>query len=257
MRNRPRKSGNGPAVLEPDIVPASSALGKEAIAKAIQEMRDKGELPETHIAEEREAITMVRVTPICWGICFDEIVFARWVKHMMASVRMMPWDDMVVSSSTYLPDARNLVHKQFLETSKSEYLFMLDSDVLPPPGTIEKLLRHMQRRKDVRMVGGWYKIKQEPYNPVVYHDDGVDDRGIAQYAQYGVNEVGKGLEKVDAAGAGCWLMHRGVAEAIGKKPYHMAEGGEDLLLCRKVQEAGFDIFIDWDLACAHAGVAVC
>ena len=253
-RNRPRKSGNGPAVL--DTVPASSDLGKEEIAKMMQEMKDKGELPETHLAEDREAITMVRVTPIAWGIPFDEVVFSRWVKHMMASVRMMPWDDAIFSGSTYLPEARNKVHKMFVEKSKNEYLFMLDSDVIPPPGIVEKLLRHMQRRKDVRMVGGWYKIKSEPYLPVVYHDDGVDDRGIAQYAQYGNNEIGKGLEKADAAGAGVWMMHRSVAEAIGKKPYHMAEGGEDLLLCRKVREAGFDIFIDWDLACAHAGVAV-
>ena len=240
----------------PDTVPASSGLGKEKIAEIIQEMKDKGELPETHIAEDREDVTMVRATPICWGICFDEIVFSKWVKHMLASVRLMPWDDMVVSSSTYLPDARNLVHKQYLERSKNEHLFMLDSDVLPPPGIIEKLLRHMQRNKDVRMVGGWYRIKDDPYNPVVYHGNGIDDRGVAQYTQYGNNEVGKGLEKVDAAGAGCWMMHRSVAEAIGKKPYHMAEGGEDLLLCRKVREAGFDLFIDWSQACAHAGVAV-
>ena len=219
-------------------------------------MKDKGELPKTHIVEDREEVTMVRVTPIAWGIPWDEVVFSKWVKHMMASVRMMPWDDAVFSGSTYLPEARNKVHDMYLEKSKSEYLFMIDSDVIPPPGIVERLLKHMQRRKDVRMVGGWYRIKAEPYNPVVYYDDGFDDKGIAQYRQYGNNEVGKRLQKVDAAGAGCWLMHRSVAEAIGKSPYDMLEGGEDLLLCRKVREAGFDLFIDWRLACAHAGVAV-
>ena len=245
-RNRPRKN---------DTVPASSGLGKEKIAEMIQEMKDKGELPETHIADDREAITMVRVTPICIGIPFDEVVFAKWVKHMMSSVRPMPWDDMIVTGSTYLPDARNLVHEQFLERSKNEFLWMLDSDVIPPPGIVEKLLGHM-KRKDVRIVGGWYKIKQEPSLPVVYEDDGFDDRGIAQYRQYGNNEVGTGLEVVDAAGAGCWMVHRSVAEAIGKKPFHMEEGGEDLLFCRKVREAGFKLWIDWSQACAHAGVAV-
>ena len=175
---------------------------------------------------------------------------------MWASVRPMPWDDVVAASSTYLPDARNLVHKQYLTDSKADFLFMLDSDVLPPPDIIGKLLGHMKRRKDIRMVGGWYKIKQEPYNPVVYHEDKLDALGIMQYAQYSDREVGKGLEKVDAAGAGCWMMHRSVAEAIGPKPYDMAEGGEDLLLCRKVKEAGFDLWIDWRLSCAHAGVAI-
>jgi len=60
---------------------------------------------------------------------------------------------------------------------------------------------------------------------------------------------------VDAAGAGCWLMHRDVAKAIGHSPYDMQTGGEDLSLCLKVHEAGFDTWIDWDIACAHAGVA--
>jgi hypothetical protein len=67
-------------------------------------------------------------------------------------------------------------------------------------------------------------------------------------------EPGKGLEKVDGAGAGCWLMHRKVAEAIGAEPYDMLRGGEDLDLCLKVTQAGFDIHSDWDIACAHAGV---
>ena len=247
-RNRPRKS-------EPDIVPANSDLGKERIIATIQEMKDKGEIPETHIAEDREAITMVRATPICIGIPFDEVVFAKWVTHMLARVRPMPWDDVITSGSTYLPEARNLVQNQFLERSKNDFLWMLDSDVIPPPGIVEKLLTHM-RKKDVRIVGGWYKIKAEPYLPVVYHDDGFDDKGIAKYRQYGNNEVGTGLAEVDAAGAGCWMVHRSVLEAVGKSPFHMKEGGEDLLFCRKVREAGFKLFIDWSQACAHAGVAV-
>jgi len=222
----------------------------------IQEMKEKGELPETHIAEDREEVAMVRVTPIAWGIPWDEMCFSKWAKHMMASVPMMPWDDRIFSGSTYLPEARNKIHDMYLEDSKDEFLYMNDSDVIPPPGVIEKLLGHMQRRKDVRIVGGWYRFKDDPYLPVVYHDDEPDDRGVMQYRQYGNNEIGKGLEKVDAAGAGCWMMHRSVAEAIGKSPYDLNEGGEDLLLCRKVREAGFDLFIDWDLACAHAGVAV-
>ena len=240
---------------KPDTVPASSALGKAKIAEIIQEMKDKGELPETHIEEDREEITMVRATPICWGVCFDEVVFAKWSKHMLASVRVMPWDDVIVSGSTYLPDARNLVHDQFLDRSDAEYLFMLDSDVLVPPTAISKLLKHMERRKDVRIVGGWYKKKSEPYGPVVYHANGFEG-DIAQYQQYGQNEIGEGLEKVDAAGAGCWMVHRSVVEALGESPFHMAEGGEDLVFCRKVQKAGFDLFIDWDLAAAHCGVAV-
>jgi hypothetical protein len=239
-----------------EVVPASSGLGKEKIAKAIQEMKDKGELPSHRLEEEVHESVMIRVTPVAWGIPFDEVVFSKWTRHILGSVRIMPWDDTIFSSSTYLPEARNKVHDDFLENSSCETLMMLDSDVIPPPGFEHKLLKHMERSKNIRMVGGWYKMKDESRMPVVYHDDGFDDRGIAQYRKYGKNEVGKGLTKVDAAGAGCWMMHRKVAEAIGKKPYHMNEGGEDLLLCRKVREAGFSLWIDWRIECAHAGVAV-
>ncbi len=240
----------------PDTVPASSVLGKEEVAKIVQEMKSKGELPDTRIVDDHEEVAMVRVTPICWGLPFDEVVFAKWVKHMFAHVRMMPWDDLVTSQSTYLAQARNLIHDQYLDESKSEFLFMLDSDVIPPPDILDKLLKHMQHRKDIRMVGGWYRIKDEPYNPVVYHDNGFDEKGEPEHRQYGNNEVGKRLEKVDAAGAGCWMMHRSVAEAIGESPYDAFGSGEDLILCHKVREAGFDLWIDWRLACAHAGVAV-
>ena len=128
---------------------------------------------------------------------------------------------------------------------------MLDSDVLPPPHFVKQLLSHQ-----VKMVGGWYRMKADPYSPVVYkmHDDLFDEKGTPLYAQY--TDVGEGLESVDGAGAGAWLMHREIAEALGPTPYDLEHGGEDLLLCRKVHELGYQTFVDWSLACAHAGVAL-
>jgi hypothetical protein len=48
-----------------------------------------------------------------------------------------------------------------------------------------------------------------------------------------------------------------VAKALGPKPFNMEHGGEDLEFCWKVKEAGFDLWIDWDVKCDHAGVALC
>ncbi len=238
------------------VVPASSEEGKIKIAEAIQDMRDKGELPDKAIGAERTQEIMIRVNPIAWGIPFDEVTFSKWTQHMLGNIRPMPWDDTIFAGSTYLPDARNIIHGRFVLESSCEWLMMLDSDVMPPPGFENKLLDHMMNNPQIRMIGGWYKLKDGSNSPVVYHHDGFDDDGIAQYLKYEKKEIGKGLEMVDAAGAGCWLMHRDVAEAIGLKPYSMSEGGEDLILCRKVKEAGFSLWIDWRLACAHCGVAV-
>ena len=242
---------------KPKVVPASSEAGKLKIAEAIQEMRDRGELPEKRLGEDNGAVVMIRVNPIAWGIPFDEVVFSKWVQHLVGTIRIMPWDDTIFASSTYLPDARNIIHSRFVEESKCEWLLMLDSDVLPPPGFEHTLLKHIQNDEEIRMVGGWYKMKDGSKTPVVYHtEEPPDDKGIIDYSKYGPGHVGKGLEEVVAAGAGIWLMHREVAEAIGPKPYSMTEGGEDLALCRKVRDAGFKLFIDWDIAAAHCGVAV-
>ncbi len=204
--------------------------------------------------DEPVSIETIRTTPICWGIPFDEIVFSKWVRSLWTFNRILPWDDTNFAGSTYLPEARNVIHSGFVTELETPWLFMLDSDVSPPPRIVERLLEHTVHNSDIKMVGAPYRKKAEPYGPVVYRDLGDDEDGIIVAEQY--EGPGDGLETVDLAGAGCWLMSREVAEAIGEKPYSMAQGGEDLLLCRKVREAGFDLFIDWSLMCAHVGVGV-
>ena len=196
---------------------------------------------------------IIRTTPVCWGIPFDEISYSKWVQAMFIHNRMMPWDDFMTTTSTYLPTARNDIHEDYVTLTGDDWLMMLDSDVSPPPQIVDKLLAHTEN-PEVRFVGGWYRMKGPPYSPVVYQDLGMGKDGKFGHRIYEEDEIGTGLEQVDAAGAGCWLLHRSVAEAIGKRPYDMEHGGEDLKLCRAVTDAGFSIWVDWDLACAHFGV---
>lgn len=188
----------------------------------------------------------IRTMPVAWGLPLDELMFSKWFVNFL-SLPMMPWDINLIAQSTYLPDARNIIHRNFLEGCDAQWLVMLDSDVMPPPNFLEKLLSYK-----LPMVGGWYRRKGAENDPVVYDFQGMGENGRMVWTAR--KEPGKGLEKVDGAGAGCWLMHRKVAEAIGTEPYDMLRGGEDLDLCLKVTQAGFDIHIDWDIACAHAGV---
>ena len=178
----------------------------------------------------------------------DEICFSVWLSSFVKT-QAMPWDNYHFCMNTYLPEARNQIHKAFLK-SGCEWLVMLDSDVIPPPDFVEKLLS-----ADKKMIGGWYKKKDlfQSGQPVVYDDNGLQN-GVHYWI--GRQSAGTGLEKVDAAGAGCWLMHRDVAKAIGETPYNMEHGGEDMELCVKVKNAGYEIWIDWDVACAHVGAAL-
>lgn len=217
-----------------------------------------GKVPKTRTVSERSAAgkmvqeskpVILRTTPVAWAIPFDEMVFARWVTWNLNQRLIMPWDDTMTDTNTYISEARNTLHQQFVTQSKLDWLVMLDSDVIPPPNFVERLLGH-----HLPMVGGWYRKKGDPYPPCVYDFVRNDDRGIAWWQ---VRETpGTGVEKVDGAGAGCWLMHRSVAEALGERPYNPHVLSEDFHLCRRLAELGQDIYIDWDLNCAHTGVAV-
>jgi len=233
----------------------------EKIADAIDEKLPE-EVKHVHFdggtSHEHNAKLRIRPQQITIGLPMDELLFSQFLVNFIG-LDWMPWDDFATTTSTYLPSARNEIHNIFLKKHDTPHLLMLDSDVLPPPRLIETLLLH---RKD--MVGGWYR-KKEKYpikniqgettmiqRPVVYDYGRTDEAGILYYQQR--LERGTGLESVDAAGAGCWLMSRKVAEALGESPYDMNSGGEDMLICKKIKDKGFEIFVDWNMACAHTGV---
>jgi hypothetical protein len=205
--------------------------------------------------KEHEVVAKVstikyRRFPIAWGIPMDELGYSYWFAKFLQQ-DLMPWDPLIYCLNTYLPEARSFIHETFVSMpDEVKYLVMLDSDVIPPEGAISKLVAYKKP-----LVGGWYCKKTEESKdrlPVVYDFDRIDENGVAKWK--GRKEPGEGLERVDGAGAGFWVMRRDVAEAIGPRPYDMLRCGEDLEMCLKVKEAGFDIWIDWSLKAEHRGV---
>lgn len=248
------------------------------ISKVTNMLRDQGIPDKTlqiHNApagmEREDPSTLLRVTQVCWAFPMDEVLFQDFFVNVWR-MRPMPWDEVLTVKDTYLPSARNKIHSQFVNEAKSTWLVMIDSDVLPPPNFVEKMLLHHKRDPRKKVLSGYYHVKGEPYNPTVYeyvtmleaeklpYDTKGHEGEVAWYRQYTPEEENlrreaKRLEKVTGVGAGCIVMHREVAAAIGEQPYDMSEGGEDLTLCRKITDAGYDIWVDWSMACAHVGVA--
>jgi hypothetical protein len=190
----------------------------------------------------------IRSIPICWGIPMDEVMFSKWFVNFLR-LSSMPWDSISTTESTYLPSARNDIHNTYLTDTDAPYLMMLDSDVLPPPNIVDILMSHQKH-----IVGGWYRnksLKKGPH-PIVYdfHQETEKELQWRNRAEPGI-----GLEKVDGMGAGCWLMSRELAEALGENPYSMERGTEDLVLCKKIMDLGYEMWVDWDMSCAHMGVS--
>ena len=197
------------------------------------------------IIDKEEQTVLIRKTPICWGIPMDEIGYSKFFTNFTRNANMMPWDGVITTESTYLPDARNTIHENYVKSSDLPFLMMLDSDILFPYNIVGMLMKH-----NLPIVGGWYRNKKKN-TPVIYDFVSTTD-GVNNFRHR--EAPGTGLEKVDGMGAGCWLMTRETAIALGERPYSMNGGGEDLVLCKKLMDLNIPLHVDWDLALAHVGV---
>jgi hypothetical protein len=97
---------------------------------------------------------------------------------------------------------RQAISKRFLE-SGADWLFQIDDDTIPPPGTIPALVS-----KGREFIAGVYFLPGPPHNPIAYmrQPDGL---------YFPVWNYPEGaLIQVDSVGMGCTLIHRSVFEKI-------------------------------------------
>ncbi|HZX34326.1 MAG TPA: hypothetical protein VFF09_03005 [archaeon] len=134
-------------------------------------------------------------------------------------------------------EARNSCARDAIKNN-SDYLFLLDADILAPPNVIEKLI---EKGKDA--ISGPYHLKEPPYRPLAYKKSAVK----------GVYDIFTGIEEekmyeVDGVGGGCLLIKREVLEKIGEPYFHFSldgkDIGEDLYFSFKAQEKGFKLWYD-------------
>lgn len=228
----------------------------QTFSKIVQRAFARGAPKEKTIDGDKHPVR-IRTTPVCWGVPFDEVNFSKFTIYFVKHAGFMPWDSWATTEGTYIGQARNKIHSRYVEKSKPvPFLMMLDSDIVFPPQLVETLMAHK-----LPIVGGWYKDKkvvnpdapnpETVYHPAVY--DYAEDRDGVTYWRHR-EQPGEGIERVDGMGAGCWLMTREVAEALGPEPYEAFGGGEDMKLCKKLMDLGIPLHVDWSLNLAHIGV---
>ena len=156
-------------------------------------------------------------------------------------------------SVTYVAGADVAVARNLLaEKNKdiTDYILMIDDDVLPPMNAIVKLMSH-----NVDIVSGLYFAKQEPHFPQIFKKNKDSERYdcVEDYKR-------DSLIEVDACGGGLLLIKSDVFKKL-TQPYfqYIPKGeetprkGEDFFFCEKVKEAGFKIFCDTSVICKHIG----
>ncbi len=95
-------------------------------------------------------------------------------------------------------------------------------------------------------------MRQQPFHPVIY--EGEKEDGMHVVLQ---NPPPNELIEVYAAGSGGMLISRDALEAIGPDPFSFLElrrgtfMGEDLVLCKRLREAGIKIYCDTSVHIGH------
>ena len=143
--------------------------------------------------------------------------------------------------------AKNVCVEEFLRRG-CEYLWFVDADTVPPFDAPDLLLH-----AGVEVVAGVVRqFKQDV--------DGVAKPVpmICRAGPGGLRPVlrGAGVEKIDACGAGCLMVHRSVFERLGPPPWFEqgswgSERGSDFNFCARLRDAGVPIHAHFGVRCLH------
>lgn len=188
------------------------------------------------------AVLHVDTTSIAWAIGLRNLIIPGPVMPLAG----MPYDM-----------ARNVACMRTLE-SGAEWLFFLDSDVIPPRDAVPRLMAHKKP-----IVSGIYCRRSPPCSVPVMIKDG----------SWMTSFPPQGLFEVDLVGAGCLLIHRTVLEQLPPlDPGHhwfswrvdmkgtpgMVDGeclSEDFSFCVHARRHGFPVLVDPTIQCKHIGFA--
>jgi hypothetical protein len=153
--------------------------------------------------------------------------------------------DALFSEGALVDEARNqLVRRAFETNPEVTHLFWLDSDVLPPPDALERLLAH-----DKQVVGGVYHLKEPPHPPLVYDLD--------PYRPLELPPEEGGLRRVGGVGLGCALVRAEVYQRISQhfrdiRWYELSYGtGEDVHFFERCRQVGVEVWVDPTVRCGH------
>lgn len=152
----------------------------------------------------------------------------------------------------------NGIAREFLKHEHLEWLFLTNDDNLCPFDTIPRLLD-----RGVDVVSGLYFGRMQPFEPVMFDKVEVrhDDNGTPYnwYTRHLMEYGEGGLYPAVTVGDGCLLIRRHVMEALSDPWWEYGETltdacDHDVVFSRKVREAGFGLYCDFEVRVDHIAV---
>ena len=147
---------------------------------------------------------------------------------------------------------RNSITQQALDVG-AEWIWFVDDDHVFQPDTLNHLLA-----RDVDVVSGLYVQKQFPFIPHAY--DAPEDKETGTVTSQYLRPSESGMQHRLAVGAGCFLAKTKVFKALEPPYWRLGQLAkeqlsEDIELCRRIREKGFDIWCDYDVPIGHLFVS--
>ena len=184
------------------------------------------------------------------GYVHPGTVRAEFMQSMLLTVRngSTEIEDVIgVQSGANISRARNSLVAGFMESCESDWLWMVDTDMVFTADTLDRLVKSADARHRPIVGGLCYRTGDggEPV-PVVFPASGLPD----------------GLTCVDAVGAACLLVHRNAFARIADRydppaPWFfetIEDGhyyGEDVTFCRRAQRVRLPVYLNGDVRVGH------
>lgn len=195
-------------------------------------------------------------TLVC--ILHTELTSIAWALGLRSLIIPGPFQMPLCVAGMPFDHARNSCCQRALELG-AEWLFFLDSDIIPPRDVIPRLIAHQKP-----FISGIYYRRSPPHGVPVAIKDG----------SWMTNLPHKGLVEADVVGAGCLLMHRDLLQRCppqrpdaGKHWFdwrvdmgHILLKGEnlseDFTLCVHLKRTlGVPTLLDCSIRCKHCGLS--
>jgi hypothetical protein len=189
------------------------------------------------------------MTPINVAVAIpcQDLIHTETVKALIALQASIGSVALITYGSTIAAKRNFAVEGLLKHNPAATHLFFLDSDMVPPPDTITRLLGagkaivgalYTQRKPPSRLMAGWFST---PEGELV-------DKRVSAHA---------GLKKVHWVGGGALLIARAVCEGL-PTPWFAedVEGkeAEEIYFEKKARAAGFEVWVDTDTMVGHLGI---
>lgn len=148
--------------------------------------------------------------------------------------------------------ARDNIVKRMLENPESDYLWFVDSDIVPDKETLNALIAddkdivsavYPYRVDGDGIVGADFLLHTLKLDDVIADDENGEPKPL--------------LKEIRRCGMGCCLVKRKVFESVleefGTCFTPKVNMGEDYSFCERAGELGFEVWIDGGIWCKHIG----